>query len=294
VRWELFVVDNASTDHTPCILSKHGLGQVDRNAENIGFGRAHNQNAGRFRGRYLLFLNPDLELPADFFAGVVRYLDDTPSVAIAGPAILEGPSRIPFPPRHFFPGEMLMPLTPPLAPEQPAWLNGCCLAIRRSVFESLQGFDPAYFLYFEEVDFCWRARQAGWRLGWIPQFEVIHAGLGSQADISEYDQARRLFAGAMLFWKKRYAERDQVSMLRFQVFAAGILITASQFFGRRWFRHRGLRPDRLRARRDICREWLERNEYGVWTPDPRCLRIAARLTRFAAKWVLREIPLEDV
>src|SRR5262245_41814339 len=66
VDWELFFVDNASLDNSASILSERGLGEISKNKENVGFGRAHNQNIGRFRGRYLLVLNPDIELPPGF------------------------------------------------------------------------------------------------------------------------------------------------------------------------------------------------------------------------------------
>jgi N-acetylglucosaminyl-diphospho-decaprenol L-rhamnosyltransferase len=293
--WELFLVDNASTDGTPGILSQRGMGHVTTNAENAGFGRGHNQNGQRFRGRYLLFLNPDLELPPGLFAGLVRFLDNNPSIAIAGPKVLEGPSRTPFPPRRCYPGQMLMPAGPEPAASQPAWINGCCMAIRRCVFEDIGGFDPAYFLYFEEVDLCWRARRAGWQLGWLPEYEVLHYGRGSQRSISEYQQARELFAGAVLFWEKRYAERDQAAMLRVQVLAAQMLLAASKLLSSRWPRHQGLRQARLRARRDICREWLQRHGSGPWVLDSRCLRIAIRLARVAADWALSgRILFDDV
>jgi N-acetylglucosaminyl-diphospho-decaprenol L-rhamnosyltransferase len=295
VAWELFIVDNASTDRTPDILSQRGLGQVTKNARNAGFGRGHNQNGQRFRGRYLLFLNPDMELPPGLFTGLVRFLDNNPSIAIAGPKVLEGPSLSPFPPRLSYPGQMLMPVGPALAAGEPAWVNGCCLAIRRRVFEDIGAFDPDYFLYFEEVDLCWRARQAGLQLGWLPQFEVRHYGRGSQRNISEYEQARELFAGAVLFWEKRYTERDQAAMLRVQVLAAQLLLTASRLFKSRWPAYEGLRPARLQARRDICREWLVRHGFGPWSLDPRCLRIAMRLARVGADWALRRrFPFDDV
>jgi glycosyltransferase involved in cell wall biosynthesis len=141
ISWELFLVDNASTDRTAWIPSCFGAGNLTRNPENVGFGRAHNQKRDRFRGRYLLFLNPDLVVPRGFFSSLVKFLDENASIAIAGPTIVEGPDRVPFPPRRFYPGEAMLALEPGLERPELAWISGCCLAVRRTVFDSLGGFD---------------------------------------------------------------------------------------------------------------------------------------------------------
>ena len=101
VTFETFFVDNASRDDTRRYLAQQTLGTVTLNDENIGFGCAHNQNLGRFRGRYVLVLNPDIRFGADLFARLVAFLDARPAVAIAGPRVLEGTARREFRPRRF-------------------------------------------------------------------------------------------------------------------------------------------------------------------------------------------------
>jgi GT2 family glycosyltransferase len=295
VSWELFLVDNASTDQTGCMLSRCEIGQVTLNRENIGYGRAHNQNRAHFRGRHLLFLNPDVVLAPGLFRALVKVLDENPAIAIAGPMVLEGPERTPFPPRRFYPGEALLPLEPGLHRKEIAWLSGCCLAIRRTVFDALAGFDADYFLYYEDTDLCWRARRAGWRIGWLQQYEVLHHGCGSQAGISEYEQARTLFAAAIRFWEKRHSPRDLPSLLLFQVWSAQALLLTSKLHVNPWRYRRWCNRDRLRARRDICREWLRRHRYRQFALDFRWWRMVARQLRLLAEWLRRggDLPLDD-
>ena len=162
VRWELFVVDNASQDGTRAKLEH--FSNVTPNRMNVGYGAAHNQNLSRFCGRHVLFLNPDLTFSTGLFAGLTKFLDENPQVGITSPRVTEGQERIPFPPRRFYPGEGMVPLEPGLRRKEYAWISGCCLAIRRAVLEQVGGFDPDYFLYQEETDLCPRVRRAGYRI----------------------------------------------------------------------------------------------------------------------------------
>jgi hypothetical protein len=66
------------------------------------------------------------------------------------------------------------------------------------------------FLYFEDTDLCWRARRAGYRIGWLQQYEVLHHGCGSQSGVSEYEQARTLFAGGLTIPPNPLARADRI------------------------------------------------------------------------------------
>src|SRR5262245_62134944 len=165
IAWEAHFHDNASTDGTVALLRQAGLGEVFVNDTNIGYGRGHNRNLSKSRGSYLLLLNPDLEFEAGLFNRLSDYLDRHADCAIAGPRIMEGVELRPFPPRYFYPGEGMVALERGLRRLDIAWISGCCVIIRRHVFESLNGFDPDYFLYQEDTDLCLRLRRAGYRIG---------------------------------------------------------------------------------------------------------------------------------
>jgi GT2 family glycosyltransferase len=131
------------------------------NDTNIGYGRGHNRNLSQSRGSYVLLLNPDLEFEAGLFNRLSDYLDRHADCAMAGPCILEGSELRPFPPRYFYPGEGMVALQGGLRRRDIAWISGCCVIIRRHMFESLNGFDPDYFLYQEDTDLCLRVQGRG-------------------------------------------------------------------------------------------------------------------------------------
>jgi GT2 family glycosyltransferase len=280
VRWELFVVDNASTDGSAQWLRSRATGSVTLNAENVGYGRAHNQNLEVFRGRYVLFLNPDLTFGDGLFSSLVGFLDGNPQHVAVGPAVVEGPDRRPFPPRRFYPGERAVALEPGLRRSEPAWLSGCCLAMRRDALLRLGGFDPDFFLYHEETDLCLRARRAGHRIGWCEEAEVFHARRQSQRHLSGYEQERNLVAGTLRFWEKHYSEADVAKIARFRRWMAS---------GRLALSWRGaLREssrDYLCAERDLYRQWLQDHPRSRFATAAGSLEVLLRQVRLALEWV---------
>ncbi|MGH7894701.1 MAG: glycosyltransferase family 2 protein, partial [Candidatus Binatia bacterium] len=213
---------------------------------------------------------------------------------IAGPRIVEGSSRREFPPRRFYPGEGMVPLEPGFDRCDIAWLNGCCLMIRRSVLEALGGFDPDYFLYAEETDLCLRARRAGLRIGWCPSAEAYHDHQQSQSGSCAEERSRRLFRGVATFWEKHYRPADVRRMVRFQAWSCCLLLAAEpalRALGRRW---PALEPTRVRARRDVCREWMAGHGMrpAAFTDLP--VSIALRQVALLRHWfVHRRLPLDD-
>ena len=293
ISWELFVVDNSSADGTASRLAERIAANVTVNPCNVGYGEAHNQNRPHFRGRYVLFLNPDLSFPAGLFAALVSYLDANPNVGIVGPTVLEGKDRAPFPPRRFYPGERMVALEPGLRRNYYAWLSGCCLAIRREVLNEMSGFDPDFFLYQEETDLCLRVRRAGYEIGWCPESHVFHARLQSQTGLAEYDQERLLLEGTILFWRKHFAAADLPNMVRFQYFRASVLLILHRSVS--WFKkNRMFMDDKYRARRDICREWLKQGGYRIFALNVSVARIAFRQLRLAIEGVRSgRFPVDD-
>jgi N-acetylglucosaminyl-diphospho-decaprenol L-rhamnosyltransferase len=287
VSWEAFFFDNGSHDATDELIRKAGLGELFVSETNIGYGRAHNHNAARSRGNYLLILNPDLRFDSDLFASLLDDVKARPELAFAGPRILEGPNRRPFPPRRFYPGEGMTAL-------EIAWLNGCCLLVKRTAFEKLGGFDTDYFLYQAEADLCLRARRAGYRLGYVGNAVVYHGQRESQRDLSEYEYSRRIFEGSAVFWNKHYPPRDVVRMLSFQYWMCGVLLALGKFRVRIPLSQHLLSDARLRARRDVCAQLLERDPHRVSPFRVTSIRIAARQLRLVLEWIRqRRFPLDD-
>jgi GT2 family glycosyltransferase len=203
---ELVVVDNGSTpedllylrqlaERDPRVVLVTGQG-------NVGFARAANLGARTAKGEVLVFLNPDAFLQADCIAALARAIEGRPVPCIVGGRVLNADRTEQRGARRgdITPMSALVSLSrlarrvPALRtfevhweadapPEQPApvpTISGACFCMRREDFDAVQGFDEGYFLHVEDVDLCWRVRQAGGSVLFHPKAEVIHLGRTSQ------------------------------------------------------------------------------------------------------------------
>lgn len=194
---EVFLVDNASGDGTVETVSRlFPTVQVIANAENRGFAAANNQGLRLARGRHALLLNPDTTVAPGALAAMVAFLDRTPDAGIVGCRIHDGAghqqlSCFPFPTvaTVFWQHWQLHRFFPPflysryrrqcLAPGQAepfpvGWVTGACFMIKHETLATVGLLDERYFLFVEEVDFCRRAAQLGWRTYFLPAAGVVH------------------------------------------------------------------------------------------------------------------------
>ena len=189
------VVDNASSDGSVALLrTDYPDAELIENPTNVGFGRANNQAVARIRGRYVLLLNTDAFISPDTLVKTVGFMNENPWVGVLGVKLIaEDGSLQPccryFPTPwnvflhttglgRFFPGTQLVD---DMSWDHGSvricdWVPGCYYLTRREVVERVGLFDPRYFLYCEEVDLCRRVAQAGWRVVYYPDTEVIHIG----------------------------------------------------------------------------------------------------------------------
>jgi len=185
---QLLVVDNGSADNSVAVISA-AFPNVELLAlpENLGFaggnnaGINHALNAG---ADLILLLNNDTVLDPNVVSELVRALDENETSAIAVPKIcyFDDPSRIwaagcrwrRFPPRVTMIGFNKTDGNEFDRPRELTYATGCALLVRRGVFETIQGFDPLFKNYHEDYDFCYRARQNGHRLLYVPQARVLH------------------------------------------------------------------------------------------------------------------------
>ncbi len=200
---EIIVVDNASTDDSAAQIAEY-FPQVTLLAlrHNIGFGRANNLAAERARGRYLLLLNPDTLVQPGAIAAVLDFAHRRPEARIWGGRTLSGDGRLN--PRScarrpnlwsVIAGALglarLFPASPFCNPEEmPDWARdderrvdiviGCFMLIERQDWQELGGFDPAYFMYGEDVDLCLRALRQGARPAICPSATIVHFEGSSQ------------------------------------------------------------------------------------------------------------------
>lgn len=217
------VVDNASTDGSASGLEMPGVPlHVLRNEQNLGFAAGCNQGARGSRADYLLFLNPDTELHDGSLSIPVRYLDDPAhaDVGIAGVQLLDEAgdvartcARFPTPGRAIGMMAGLERIAPGLVPGHfmDDWDHGDTRAVdqvmgaffltRRPLFEQLGGFDERFFVYLEEVDYSFRAKQAGWATHFVADAQVFHRGCGTTQEIRDVRLFYILRSRALYFFK---------------------------------------------------------------------------------------------
>lgn len=170
---------------------------------------------------YLYLLNPDTQVRAGAIGSLARFLESRPEVAIAGSSF-ENRDGSDWPIAFRFPtleSELIQGLEFGLVTRllqrwvvtrrmtrtaQPVdWVSGASMMIRSEVFAALGGFDENYFLYFEETDFCRRARQAGFFTWYVPESRVMHVGAQSTHVTHQESVPKRLPA----YWfesRRRY------------------------------------------------------------------------------------------
>jgi N-acetylglucosaminyl-diphospho-decaprenol L-rhamnosyltransferase len=194
---EIIVVDSGSTDNTVAMLQERYPGvNLLTQSENVGYTRGNNIGLEAAQGRYLLLLNPDTEIIGDALVNMVTYLDENPSVGIVGPHTLNSDgttqsSRRRFLTRTlaFFESTWLQPYAPQSLLDyfyvngesdngvfDVDWVQGSALMARREIYEQIGGLDTGYVMYCEEMDWCKRAKDAGWRVVYLGTAQLTHHG----------------------------------------------------------------------------------------------------------------------
>jgi len=184
------VVDNGSSDDTRARVeaSRATLLTPDRN---LGFGQGCNLGATHLEGRDILLLNPDAALDTGAIETLAHALAVSPGLGMVGPLIrdTEGSVELSWGDDPTLLAEWRRKQAhqrPQRAPDAPCmvdWVTGGCCLIRRAAWDRVGGFDPGYFLYFEDLDLCRRIRQVGYQVGFEPRASADHARGSSSKQI---------------------------------------------------------------------------------------------------------------
>ena len=183
-EFELIVIDNDSSDNSRIIVQKYPRVQVAAFQKNLGYAGAYNVACKMARGEWLLLLNNDTKLEQDFVEEFANIIQGGISADILAPRIrdYEGLSKgvcgvgmdI-----FGYPGFVNLG-----APKM-FYADGCALLIRKEVFYELNGFDGEYFIFYEDVDLCWRARMRGFNIKPAPNLTVYHYGGGIMGGLGD-------------------------------------------------------------------------------------------------------------
>lgn len=231
VDLEVIVVDNGSIDGTVAMVRDwFPWVRVIANPANVGFAAAANQAFGIGRGAQLLFLNPDTVIPPGAIAKVSEKLERHPDIGMLGCKLLRpdgtfdhackrGFPTISSSLYYFFRLSRLWPRSPRFAHYTAGELgknqagsvdavNGAFMLVRRDAAEDVGPMDERYWLYAEDIDWCYRFWERGWKVFYWPGVDVIHWKGGSSGDIRPWTLNRAFHRSMWLFYAKHYAPRQ--------------------------------------------------------------------------------------
>ena len=218
------MIDNASDDGTTWMM-KNDFPEINftPNKDNAGFAKANNQGIRRATGDYVLLLNPDTEIFAGTLANSVKFMEENKDCGIMGCRMVYRngtlqPSVRRFP--HFWPVLLMFLKVPKIFPKlkaiqkylatdfdyektQPAdQVMGAYMFVRQEIFNKTGMLDEDFFVWFEEVDFCKRVWNAGYKVMYFPGAKIIHHGGQSFGQQQMVKNQWNFFTSAWKYFRK--------------------------------------------------------------------------------------------
>jgi GT2 family glycosyltransferase len=244
-NFEIILIDNNSVDQSVTEFEKaaekldnfHFIG----NKENLGFAKANNQGIMQSNGRYILLLNSDTIVEKDTIDTMAKFMDSQPGIGASGCKVLLANGELDKACRRGFPTpsasfyyvfglSKMFPKVPKFNQYQLGYLDinkdypvdclvGAFMMVRREAIEQVGLLDEEFFMYGEDIDWCYRIKRAGWGIYYYPYTTITHLkGASSKRKPKKiiYEFHRAMF----LFHNKHY--REKYSFLTNQIVYAGI------------------------------------------------------------------------
>ena len=225
ISYEVIVVDNGSSDGSQEMV-KRDFPQVRliENEKNVGFATANNQGMAIAQGRYVLLLNSDAFVNEGTLDTMVAFMDEHPDAGMAACKLLyeDGtvqPSASHFPSleTEFYTAvglEKLFPTSRVFGKYQMRYWDhndmrevdvilGAFMLVRREAIDQVGMMDPSFFMYSEEVDWCYRFKKAGWKIYSTPETDAVHIWGGTSQQVRA-EMMVQLYLSRVKFFRKHY------------------------------------------------------------------------------------------
>lgn len=221
VKYEIIVIDNNSTDGSYEVIKK-GFPKIKviQNQTNVGYGRANNQGIKAAKGEVILLLNSDTLVRERGIERLYRFLMTQDKKTIVGGKLFNVDTT----PQDSCGPAYTLPVifealflkgdyrhTTRYSPDNMCevdWVMGACLMAYKETFSEVGFFDEAIFMYMDEIDFLYRAKQKGYRILFFPDAHFIHLGSGSSK--GRETPIINVFKGFIYFYKKHYSIFQQI------------------------------------------------------------------------------------
>jgi GT2 family glycosyltransferase len=227
--FEIFVIDNNSGDESVDIVRRrYPAVKVIENSENVGFSRACNQAIVEAKGRFILLLNPDARVVGNCLSDLADFMERNPDCGAAGPKVLNDDGTLQLACRRAFPDpeaafwrftylSLLFPNHPRVAkynlgasdPDKQVdvdVLSGACMMVRHDVVDKIGLLDEDIFMFGEDVDWCWRVKQAKWRVIYMPEAVAYHTH-GASSRMRPVGATINFHKGMEIFYRKHLAQK---------------------------------------------------------------------------------------
>lgn len=210
--FEVILVDNNSGDQSVEFLQNNFKNKIKiiKSSENLGFGKANNLGAKIAQGEYLFLLNSDTLIQNNILKPLYRFLKKNLKSGIVSPNLfLENKERQShafgiYPTirseisNKFFYSRIKI-INKPFKVD---WVSGAAMIIRRKIFQEINGFDPNFFMYFEDLDLCLETKKRGWEIYVLPEIKLIH--LGGKSSKNFIERKNYYYLSQDYFFKKHY------------------------------------------------------------------------------------------
>ena len=213
---EIIVVDNKSEDSS-CQMVRDSFPEVIliANNENYGFSKGNNIGVERSRGEYVSILNPDTMVAEDTFKSLLQFSESQDKLGVVGCKLIDGTGKFLPESKRNVPTAMVS-LQKMIGDSSSYYANrlkedeagevdilvGAFMFLRRQVFDEVKGFDEDYFMYGEDIDFCYKVLKLGYKNYYYPKTTILH--FKGESTLKDKIYAKRFYSAMQIFYNKHF------------------------------------------------------------------------------------------